>query len=126
MLGCTDSQVTQTLVQEFHNTEMLLGKSEAKFMDRVKSVVKQINEHNISEKTKDNAITVVVNLAIQARMLLLYQLVDVHDMRLDKIYQQIVKNVTVKKKSKSPPDNAAASFISDDFSQYDDQNASIQ
>ena len=56
----------------------------------------------------------------------LYQLVDVHDMGLDKLDQQIVKHGTVKKKSEIPPGNAAACFISDDYSRYDDQSASMQ
>ena len=56
----------------------------------------------------------------------LYQLVDMHDMGLDKLYQQIVKHGIVKKKSETSSSNAAASFISDDYFRYDDQNASIQ
>ena len=56
----------------------------------------------------------------------LYQLVDIYDMGLDKLYQQIVKHGIVKKKSEIPSSNTAASFISDDNFQYDDQNASIQ
>ena len=65
----------------------------------------------------------------------LYRLVDIHDMSLDKFYQQIVKHGLhqcarggqggaaarlVTKKSEILPNNAAASFISDDCSRYDD------
>ena len=48
-------------------------------------------------------------------------------MGLDKLYQQIVKHRTIKKKkSEIPRNNAAVSFISHDYSRYDDQYASIQ
>ena len=42
--GRVDRQVTRVLVQEFHNTELSSGESETKFVDRVKSTVKQIVE----------------------------------------------------------------------------------
>ena len=80
----------------------------------------------MSEKPTKNAIIAVLKAAIQVRMPALYKLVDVHDMSLNKLYQKIVKHGIVKKKIEIPPSNAAASFISDDYSRYDDQNASMQ
>ena len=88
--------------------------------------MKQIGQQSMDEKPTKNAIIAVLKAVIQVRMPALYQLVDVHDMGLDKLYQQIVKHGTVKKKSEILSRNAATSFISDDYSQYDDHNASIQ
>ena len=58
----------------------------------------------------------MLKAAIQISMPSLYQLVDVHDIGSDKLYQQIVKHWTVKNKSEILPSMAAASFISDDYS----------
>ena len=124
--GRVDRQVTQALVQDFHNPEMLPGESGAQFVERVESTVKQFGEQNMDEKPTENAIIAVLKAAIQVRMPVLFQLVDVHDIGLDKLYHQIVKHGTFKKKSEISPSNATASFISDDYSRYDDQNESKQ
>ena len=98
--GRVDRQVTQSLVQEFHNMEMLPAEDGAKFVDRVKSTVTKIGEQNLNEKPTDNAIIAVLKSAIQDREPALYHLADLHDMQLDKLYQRIAKNVTAKKKLK--------------------------
>ena len=79
-------------------------------MDRFKYSVKQIGEQNISEKPTENAIIAALKSAIQNREPALYQLAYLHDMQLDKIYQQIVKNVTVKKKVENYYGRVAASL----------------
>ena len=59
--GRVDRQLTHAFVQELHNTEMLPGKSGAKFVDRIKSTVKQIEAQNMNT---ENAIIAVLKAAI--------------------------------------------------------------
>ena len=70
--GQVDRQVTQSLLQEVHNTEMLSGKSGAKFLNRVKYTVKQIGEQNRNEKQTENAIFAVLKAAVQVSMPVLH------------------------------------------------------
>ena len=72
--------------------------------------MKQIGEQNLSEKPTDNAIITVLTSAIQNKKPALYHLADLHDMQLDKICQQIMKNVTAKKKVEKHSERVAASF----------------
>ena len=65
--------------------------------------------------------------AIQDRKPALYHLADLHDMLLKQLYQQIAKNVTVKKKVKNQSDRVSASFTYDDLVALDeDRAAAIQ
>ena len=125
--GRVDRQVTQSLVQEFQNMEILPTEDGAKFVDRVKSNVLKIGQQNLDEKPTDNSIIAVLKSAIKDREPALYHLADLHDMQLDKLYQQIAKNVVVKKKVENQSDRVAASFTYDDLIALDeDRNASIQ
>ena len=45
----------------------------------------------------------------------MYHLADLYGMQLDKLYQQIAKNFTVKKKVENQSDRVAASFTYDDL-----------
>ena len=54
-----DRKVNQSLVQEFHNMEMLPSEDGAKFVDRVKSNVTKIGEQNLNEMPTDNPIIAV-------------------------------------------------------------------
>ena len=106
--------------------EMLPAEDGAKFVDRVKSNVTKIGEQNLNEKPTDNAI-VVLKSAVPDREPVLYHLADLHDMQLDKLYQQIAKNVTAKKKVENHSDRVAASFTCDDLVALDeDKAAAIQ
>ena len=89
--------------------EMLPTENGAKFVDRVRFSVKLVGEQNMSEKSIYNAIVAVLQSAIQDIMPALYQLADLHDMQLDKLYQQIVKNVTAKKKVENHSEYVAVS-----------------
>ena len=94
-------------------------------MDRVKYNATKIGEQNLSEKPIANTIIAVLKSAIQDREPALYHISDLHDIQLDKLYQQIVKNVTVKKKVKNHSDHVTASFNYDDLVFLDEDRAAV-
>ena len=57
----------------------------------------------------------------------MYHLAYLHDFQLDKVYQQIAKNVTAKNKVENHSDRVAATFTYDDLVALDeDRVAAIQ
>ena len=121
-----DRQITQSLVQEFHNTILLPRESGAQFVDRVKTTVKQIGEQNIEEKPTENSIIAVIKSAIKIKFPELYQLIDLHDINLDEVYKKVSKSATSKKKIDNSSESVAASFVYDNQSLHDGRNSFIQ
>ena len=80
----------------------------------------------MKEKPTDNAIITMIKSEIEIKFPSLHEIIDMHNINLDKVYKKVAKSATSKKKVHNSSESVAASFVNVNQSLHNDRNGSIQ